>query len=148
MATVSVSGALPRPLSGPRSPCARDRPPIVAEGFHPLMDLSSSLECRTCRRYLAVKCLPKQNHTKQSDSYEVSSFLASASISKRLVQRVPRRCYAPSSGFLNLLTVYSSKYLSVLFHTESAFKVPFPELYNLGLPVPYYYGLSPHAVSN
>jgi hypothetical protein len=48
-----------------------------------------------------------------------------------LTQRIPALCYAPSPGFLNLLTVYSHLYSTALFHAVSAYRVHLSEyLYN------------------
>lgn len=51
---------------------------------------------------------------------------------QRLVQRGPNRCYAPSSGFLNLLTVYSAIYLPALFHAGYACRVPCQSILTFG----------------
>lgn len=67
---------------------------------------------------------PKEEMRAWSDFHGICSLIAFLCNLQRLVQRCPNRCYAPSSGFLNLLTVYSANYLPALFHAGYACRVP------------------------
>jgi hypothetical protein len=85
------------------------------------MSLTSSLESLTPTRCLGPTKLKKMSS--QDDFHEVRSLIAYFVTVNRQSRGFHAPLCAPSSGFLNLLTVCSSPSLAALFHATSAFRV-------------------------